>query len=89
MAVKALNFKMDEVEIADVKQVASVYHMTVTDVVKEAIREYLKKLKADPFYRLTANVQEADEAESEEILGAIDSLTDDDLTIASTERVEA
>ena len=45
MAVKALNFKMDEVEIADVKQVASVYHMTVTDVVKEALREYLEKLK--------------------------------------------
>ena len=88
MAVKALNFKMDEVEIADVKQVASVYHMTVTDVVKEALREYLEKLKADPFYRLTANMQEADEAESAEILGAIDSLTDDDLTIASTERVE-
>jgi hypothetical protein len=89
MAVKALNFKMDEAEIADVKRVASVYHMTVTDVVKEAIREYLEKLKADPFYRLTANVQEADEAESAEILGAIDGLTDDDLTIASTERVEA
>ena len=60
MAVKALNFKMDELEYADVKQVAAVYHMTITDVIKEALREYMEKAKADPFYRLTANVQEAD-----------------------------
>lgn len=89
MAAKAVNFKMDEVEIADVKQVAAVYHMTITDVMKEALREYLEKLKADPFYRLTANVQEADAGEAAEILKSIDGLTDDDLTIVSTERAEA
>lgn len=87
MAVKALNFKMDELEIADVKQVAAVYHMTITDVIKEALREYMEKAKADPFYRLTANVQEADGEETAEILEAIDGLSDDDLTIASSERV--
>lgn len=86
MAAKAINFKMDELEIADMKQVASVYHMTVTDIIKNAIREHLQKLKADPFYRLTANVEEAAEEESAEILEAIDSLSDDDLTISSSKR---
>ena len=85
MAVKAVNFKMDEVEIADIRHVANVYRMTLTDFIKEAISEHLIKMKADPFYRLTANVEEADAAESEEILNVINGLEDDDLTIASIE----
>ena len=86
MSVRAINFKMDEMQIDDVKHVASVYHMTITDLIKEAVSEYLEKMKADPFYRLTANVEEADAAESAEILDAINNMEDDDLAIASSER---
>ena len=86
MAVKAVNFKMDEVEIADIRHVADVYRMTLTDFIKEAIGEHLIRMKADPFYRLTANVEEADAFESDEILNAINGLENDGLTIASTER---
>lgn len=87
MAVKAMNFKLDELEIADMKDVATVYHMTVTDLVKEAIRAYLQKMKADPFYKLTVNVQNADAEETAEILDAVAALSDDDLMIASSEVV--
>ncbi len=86
MATKAMNFKMDEAEILDMKQVAGVFNMSVTDLIKNAVREYLAELKSDPFYRLTANVQDASEEESAEILAEIEGLTDDDLTIASTKR---
>ena len=86
MAVKALNFKMDEEEILDMKKTASVFNMTVTDVIKQAVREYLDKLKKDPYYKLTANVQEASPEESSEILAEIDELSDDDLTISSSKR---
>ena len=34
MSVRAINFKMDEMQIDDVKHVASVYHMTITDLIK-------------------------------------------------------
>jgi hypothetical protein len=61
--------------------------MTVTDVIKEAVREYVGKMKNDPFYRLTANVQEASPEETAETLAIINSLSDDDLAISSTERV--
>ena len=87
MASKAINFKMDEVEIADIKHVADVYRMTLTDFIKEAIGEHLIKMKSDPFYRLTANVEEADAVESDEILSAINGLENDDLAIASIERL--
>ena len=86
MAVKALNFKMDETEILDMKKVASVFNMTVTDVVKEAVKEYLTKMKSDPFYRLTVNVEDASAEESAEILEEIEGLSDEDLVIASVRR---
>ena len=88
MATKAMNFKMEEDDIMDMKQVAAVFNMTVSDIVKNGAREYVAKLKRDPFYRLTANVQEASAEESEEILAEIDSLSDDDLTIATTKRLK-
>jgi hypothetical protein len=84
MATRALNFKMDEAEILDMKEVAGVFNMSITDLVKNAVKEYVTELKKDPFYRLTANVQEASEEESEEILAAIEEMSDDDLTITST-----
>ncbi len=86
MAVKAMNFKMDEADIRDMKAVAGVYNMSVTDLIKNAVREYITELKKDPFYRLTTNIQEASAEESEEILGEIEGLSDDDLMIASTKR---
>lgn len=86
MASKALNFKLDETVIMDMKQVATVFNKTMTDVFKEAVTEYLDKMKQDPFYRLTINVQDASEEESEEILDEIENLSDDDLTITTVRR---
>ena len=87
MATKAINLKLDESRIFDLKNVASVFHMTMTDVVNEALDAYLPTMKNDPFYKLTANVAEASKEESEEILAEIDRLTDDDLDIVATEHV--
>ena len=86
MATRVVNFKMDETEIRDIKQVAGVFNMSVTDLIKNAVREYLAELKSDPFYRLTANVQDASDEEAAEILNEIEGLTEDDLSIASTKR---
>ena len=87
MAVKAMNFKMDEMEIAEMKSIGEVYHMSLTQIVREALKEYIGKLKADPYYKLTANVMNADENETAEILSAIENLSDEDLEIASVEQV--
>ena len=84
MALKALNFKMEESEILVMKEVASIFNMSVTDLVRNGVQEYIEELKKDPFYRLTVNVQDADEAETAEILSAVDNLSDDDLTISSS-----
>ena len=87
MATKALNFKMDEADINDMKKVAGVFNISVTDLVKQAVKEYIEELKNDPFYRLTVNVEDASAEETEEILAEIDRMDDDDLSITSTRRV--
>jgi hypothetical protein len=90
MATRAMSFEMDESDVLELEQVASVFGMTVTDVIKEAVREYIqyvRKMKEDPFYRLTASVQEASAEETAEILGIIERLSNDDLTITSSERI--
>ena len=86
MAQTNVNIRMDEAEIQDMKEVASVFHMTLTELIKEATKDYVDKMKKDPFYRLTVNVQEASSEESAEILEEINSLNDDDLSIVSSER---
>ena len=83
MATKAVNLKLDENRVLDVKSVATVFHMTMTDVINEALDAYLPKMKQDPFYKLTANVQAATKAESKEILSEIEGLSDEDLEIST------
>ena len=88
MATKAIHFKMDETDILDMKYVASIFNMTLTDVIQEAVREYVDKVKKDPFYRLAAHVQDASAEESVEILAELEKLSDDDLTIASSKQLQ-
>lgn len=83
MATKAVNIKLDENRVLDLKRVATVFNMTMTDVINEALDAYLPTMKQDPFYKLTANVEEASKEESEEILAEIESLSDDDLEIVN------
>ena len=83
MATKAMNLKMDEDRIMDIKDVASVFHMTITEVVNEALDEYLPKMKKDPLYRLTSNVKDASAKETREILAEIEALSDEELEISS------
>ena len=89
MTTRAMNVKLEESTILALKKAASVYNLTMTEIIKEALDEYLEKLQNDPFYRLTASVEEASEEESAEILSELDELTDDDLTISSKKSFEA
>ena len=88
MATKTISIKLDETITLDIKQVAGVFNMSVTDLISNAVREYLAELKRDPFYRLTANVQDSSDEEASEILTEIDGSTDDDLSIAFTKRID-
>jgi hypothetical protein len=87
MATKAINLKLEEKRVVDIKRVAAVFHMTMTDVINEALDSYLHTVKQDPFYRLTANVEEASKEESAAILSEVENLSDDDLEIIKAEHI--
>lgn len=89
MALRAINFKLDENRITDIKSVASVFNMTITDVITEALDEYVQNMKNDPFYRLTVNVENASAEEADEILAEINSLNNYDMQITTIKRFSA
>ena len=65
-------------EIADMKKTAAVFKMSPADFVRKAVREYIEQKKHEPYYRMTADIEEADPEETEELLALLDSMTDDD-----------
>ena len=82
----ATNFTIEENDVAILSKVASAYSITITELVKRAIYEYVDKIKKDPFYRLTANIEEASPEESAEIIEILDNLSEDDLEISSVKK---
>lgn len=89
MANKIVNFKMNEEKIMELKEVATIFNLSITEIILEALNEYIKKLKEDPYYRLCSNIEEASEEESKEILEEIDKLTPEDLEIVEVKHFKA
>ena len=74
MSVEALSAD----EIDDMKKTAAVFKMSPADFVRKAVREYIDQKKHEPYYMMTADIEEADPEEAEELLALIDSMTEDD-----------
>ena len=87
MATKSVNLRLENAQVLEIKKIAEAFQMSFTDVVRNALDEYLPKMERDPFYRLTANVREVSDKENEELAETIASLTDEDLQIEATETV--
>ncbi len=85
MATKPVNLRLDEAQIMDIKEVAGIFSMSFTDVIREAVKDYLVKMKKDPFYRLTSNISEVTDEENKELVSELSSLTEDDMKVAETE----
>ena len=92
MTMKALTFRTDEKEIADIKKAASMFKMSVAGLIREAVREYIDRRKTaqqrkEEFFRRLENVEEASPEESAEILAMIDSLTEDDMQVVRVDHI--
>lgn len=92
MTMKALSFRTDEKEIADIKKAASMFKMSVAGLIREAVREYIDSRKTaqqrkEEFFKRLENVEEASPEESAEILAMIDSLTEDDMQVVRVDHI--
>ena len=87
MTVKALSFRTDESEIAQIKKAASMFQMSVAGLIREAIRDYIERRQKKRFFESLNNVEEASPEESAEILAMIDSLTEDDRQVVRVDHI--
>ena len=92
MMTKALSFRVDDRDIAEIKQAASMYQMSVAGLLREAVREFIEnrktaKKKKEDFFKRLENIEEASPEESAEILAMIENMTDDDWETASVKHV--
>lgn len=92
MTMKALSFRTDERQIADIKKAASMFKMSAAGLIREAVREYIDSRKTaqqrkEEFFRRLENVEEASPEESAEILAIIDSMTYDDMQVVRVDHV--
>ena len=87
MTVKALSFRTDESEIAQIKKAASMFQMSVAGLIREAIRDYIERRQKERFFESLKNVEEASPEESAEILAMIDSLTEDDRQVVRVDHI--
>ena len=92
MMTKALSFRTDESEIAEIKKAASMFQMSVAGLIREAVREYIwnrktAQEKKESFFKRLENVEEASPEESAEILAMIDSLTEDDRQVVRVDHI--
>ncbi|MBQ3759679.1 MAG: hypothetical protein II876_09510 [Synergistaceae bacterium] len=92
MMTKALSFRTDESEIAEIKKAASMFQMSVAGLIREAVKEYIwnrktAQEKKESFFKRLENVEEASPEESAEILAMIDSLTEDDRQVVRVDHI--
>ena len=92
MMTKALSFRTDESEIAEIKKAASAFRMSVAGLIREAVREYIwnrktAQEKKESFFKRLENVEEASPEESAEILALIDRLTEDDRQVVRVDHI--
>ncbi|MGL4357102.1 MAG: hypothetical protein ACRCXX_09190 [Cetobacterium sp.] len=84
----SFNLRLDQELIDDIKKVSKIYDESMSELIREGIQMALEKRKNSIFYRLNSITEYVDEEEEAEILEALSSLTDDDLTIERSETVE-
>ena len=84
----SFNLRLDQELIDDIKKVSKIYDESMSELIREGIQMALEKRKNSIFYRLNSITEYVDKEEEVEILEALSSLTDDDLTIERSETVE-
>lgn len=85
--MKAISLRLDENMLQEIKEVSNIYNIPSSELIRKGIEMILKEKKSEAYYRLTANIQEATEEETKEIMDKLNSYTDKDLEIVEHESV--
>ena len=85
--MKAISLRLDEQTLQDIKKVSSIYNIPTSDLIRKGIKMILEAKKSEAYYRLTADIEEATQKETDEIIERLNKYNDDELEIVEKESV--
>lgn len=85
--MKAISLRLDEQTLQDIKKVSSIYNIPTSDLIRKGIKMILEAKKSEAYYRLTADIEEITQKETDEIIERLNKYNDDELEIAEKESV--
>ena len=66
--MKAISLRLDEQTLQDIKKVSSIYNIPTSDLIRKGIKMILEAKKSEAYYRLTADIEETTQKETDEII---------------------
>ena len=85
--MKAISLRLDEQTLQDIKKVSSIYNIPTSDLIRKGIKMILEAKKSEAYYRLTADIEETTQKETDEIIERLNKYNNDELEIAEKESV--
>ena len=85
--MKAISLRLDEQTLQDIKKVSSIYNIPTSDLIRKGIKMILEAKKSEAYYRLTADIEETTQKETDEIIERLNKYNDNELEIAEKESV--
>ncbi len=85
--MKAISLRLDEQTLQDIKKVSSIYNIPTSDLIRKGIKMILEAKKSEAYYRLTTDIEETTQKETDEIIERLNKYNDDELEIVEKESV--
>jgi len=74
--MKAISLRLDEQTLQDIKKVSSIYNIPTSDLIRKGIKMILEAKKSEAYYRLTADIEETTQKETDEIIERLNKYND-------------
>ncbi len=84
--MKTMSVKLDDKIISEIKKISSIFNISYSDFIRNALEKAIKEKQDDFMYRMS-NVPYATDEEEDEIMSALSELSDDDLQVAKVEKI--
>ncbi len=84
--MKTMSVKLDENIVDEIKKISSIFNISYSDFIRNALEKAIKEKQQDFIYRMS-NVPYASEEEEEYIVSELSKLSDYDLIIVREENI--
>ena len=84
---KTMSLKLEEDLFLDIKKISEIFNISCSEFIRNAVKKELDEKKNNFMVRMS-EVPYCDEEEEKELLGLLETLSDDDLKIVKRKTIE-